>query len=323
LSWKRVGVSIIKWLLVIVPLAFLVSILVRNYGQLASDLADANPGYLVLSELAFLAMTFLWGVVWHLETSAIGVGLPWKKALIAYFASQLGKYLPGKVWMMAARFAIYQSELKDAPRVSLAVLFEAALHLGGQLILLVVVAMLWGWGKYESLRIASSLILLAIVVGSHPRILEFALNVVMRVLKKPSVELELKYIQVLLLYLAYAVVYSIGLVGIFLLYAAFEPLEPQVVLPLAFSVIAAGVGGMLVIFVPAGLGVREGLMYGILAPFVPHHLAALMSVASRFMFVLAQGILILVGLFGLKRIGIKINFRAKPEGESAGSDDAA
>jgi len=317
LSWKKIAISIVKWLVVAVPLAFLVSILAKNYEQLAPELAHADPRYLVLSELVFLAMTFLFGVVWHLETSAIGVGLTWGRALIAYFASQLGKYLPGKVWMMAARFAIYQSELKDAPRVSLAVLFEAALHLGGQLILLVAVAMLWGWGEYGSLRIACILILLAIMVGSHPKILEFGLNIVMGLLKRPKVELRLKYGQVLLLYLAYTAVYSIGLAGILLLYAAFEPLESQILLPLVFSAIASGVSGMLVIFVPAGLGVREGLMYAMLTPFIPQHMAALMPIASRFVFVLAQGIMILIGLAGLRRAGIKIELKSKPGKDGA------
>jgi len=309
LSWKKVILNIFKWLFVIVPLAFLVKILAENYGKVAPALGSARWDYIALSFAAFLLMTLFWGVMWHVATLVVGVGLPVKRALAAYFTSQLGKFLPGKVWMMAARFAIYHSELSDAPRVSVVVLLEAALHLGGQLLLLVALAMFYRQGEYGTLRIVATLILIMLIAASHPKILQFALNTVMRILKRPSVELQLRYSQILLLYVGYAIDYSFGVLGLFLLYKAFAPLQSSLLLPLAFSCIISGVGGMLVIFVPAGLGVREGLMYGILVQFIPQHMAALMPIASRFLTGLAQAVWILLGLWGFKKMGIKIDFK--------------
>lgn len=310
LNWKKVVLNIFKWLFVIVPLAFLVKILVENYSKVAPALRSARWDYVLLSLVAFLFMTFFWGMLWHLATLAVGVGLPVKKALAAYFTSQLGKFLPGKVWMMAARFAIYHSELTDAPRVSVVVLLEAALHLGGQLLLLIVLTLFYTLEGYESIKTVALVILFALLVGSHPKVLQFALNVAMRILKKPRVELGLTYVRLILLYLGYAFVYSFGVIGVLLLYQAFAPLSSSLCFPISLASVISGVGGMLVIFVPAGLGVREGLMYGILANFVPQHIAALLPIASRFLAGLAQAVWILLGLWGFKKMGIKINFKA-------------
>lgn len=323
LNLKKIILNIFKWLFVIVPLAFLVKILAENYGRVAPALKSARWDYVALSFVAFLLMALFWGVMWHLATLAVGVGLPIKKALAAYFTSQLGKFLPGKVWMMAARFAIYHSELTDAPRVSVAVLLEASLHLGGQLLLLVVLALFYTLEGYESLRTVALLILIALLVSSHPKILQFALNVAMRILKKPRVELELTYAHIILLYLGYTFVYSFGVIGVLLLYQAFAPLSSSLFLPVSLSSVISGVGGMLVIFVPAGLGVREGLMYGILVNFVPQHMAALLPIASRFLTGLAQALWILLGLWGFKRMSIKINFKVAPKVEDKKESESA
>lgn len=321
LNWKRAVLNTFKWLFVIVPLAFLVKVLVENYGKVAPALKSARLDYVLISIFAFLLMTFFWGLMWHFMTLAVGVGLPIRRALAAYFTSQLGKFLPGKVWMMAARFAIYHSELADAPRVSVAVILEAALHLGGQLLLLVALALFYTLSGYESLRIVALVILLALLIGSHPRALQFALNVAMRILKKPLVELKLAYAHIIALYLGYALVYSFGVIGVLLLYQAFAPLSSSLLLPISLASVISGVGGMLVIFVPAGLGVREGLMYGILVNFVPQHIAALLPVASRFLTGLAQAVWILLGLWGFKKMGIKIDFKINRKADDKKDDE--
>jgi uncharacterized membrane protein YbhN (UPF0104 family) len=66
-------------------------------------LSDARPEYLLPAGLLYLAAHTVWGTFWVQLLRGQGADVPWLTGLRAYFVSQFGKYVPGKVWVIVLR----------------------------------------------------------------------------------------------------------------------------------------------------------------------------------------------------------------------------
>jgi hypothetical protein len=62
--------------------------------------------YLIPAGFCYLACHTLWGTFWVQLLHAEGADVPWQKGIAAYFVSQFGKYVPGKVWVIVLRVGI-------------------------------------------------------------------------------------------------------------------------------------------------------------------------------------------------------------------------
>jgi hypothetical protein len=61
---------------------------------------------LALAGLLYLTAHTLWGTFWWQLLRAHHADVPWHRAVTAYFISQLGKYVPGKVWVIVMRVTL-------------------------------------------------------------------------------------------------------------------------------------------------------------------------------------------------------------------------
>jgi glycosyltransferase 2 family protein len=62
--------------------------------------------YLVLAGLLYLLTHTLWGTFWWQLLLSQGASVSWQVAMRAYYISQLGKYVPGKVWVIVLRMGL-------------------------------------------------------------------------------------------------------------------------------------------------------------------------------------------------------------------------
>lgn len=60
-------------------------------------------GYLIPAGLLYLACHTLWGTFWWQLLRGQGVAVSWFAGVRAYFVSQIGKYVPGKAWVLVLR----------------------------------------------------------------------------------------------------------------------------------------------------------------------------------------------------------------------------
>ncbi|MFL5339198.1 MAG: lysylphosphatidylglycerol synthase domain-containing protein [Gemmataceae bacterium] len=66
-------------------------------------------GWLALAAAAYMAAFCFWGSFWVRLVRGFGQPLPWLAGASAYFASQLGKYVPGKALAIVLRVAFARS----------------------------------------------------------------------------------------------------------------------------------------------------------------------------------------------------------------------
>jgi len=66
--------------------------------------------YLIPAGLLYLLCHTLWGTFWWQLLRGQGVPVSWYAGVRAYFVSQIGKYAPGKAWVLMLRIGLLRSE---------------------------------------------------------------------------------------------------------------------------------------------------------------------------------------------------------------------
>ena len=282
-SLLRVG----GWLLAAFVLARVSLNLVRGLGELRAQPLRGEPQWIIIaaSGLVFLLAHGVLIITWRMVLSCWGERLPFWSAARVWSVSNLGRYIPGKVWQIGAMGAMAR-ELDVSPiaasgsallgtLVNIAAGFVVALVSGHALLLSQVPAAMRALAVAVILAAAVSLLVLPFAM---PRVASAASRISGRPLQAT---LPMR-----------AVVYSlIGNVTAWLVYGAAFELFMSGVLGRAtggyLSYLAAYTSSYLIgyifLFAPAGVGFRETAMLELLqlAGLASRPEAALVTVTSR------------------------------------------
>jgi len=267
-----------------------------------SDLSPWRPALLplALSTVLLLAVNVAHAFLWRRILGDLRVGWPTARSTLRiYFLSSLGRYLPGKLWHTAGLAALSaRDEIPAAP--------AAACHMIGQLgfvttglLLLAAVLPEWGGGAPA---IMAALILLAAGAGVWILIATpagrrlrtwLAARVGGRVGPGLSATLDLadhiRPRDAALWFVGYGMSWVALGIAFSVFTAAFVPAAIYDTRHLAGTVAASYLAGLL-LFTPAGIGVREVTMFGLLAQtaVIPAPAAALVAAISRLWFTAAE-----------------------------------
>lgn len=245
----------------------------------------------------YLAHAFLWRrILRDLTRSTPGTS----DTLRIYFLSNLGRYLPGKVWQLAGMAVLAErAGLPGVAASAAAVLGQLVLLLTGAVFLVVLVP---AWpGSVPALLAALTLAALA-GIALHllggPIGARFRGRLRGRLATHVGLALELagdvRATHALRWALGYACTWvALGIAFVFFV-GAFVPEALSEGRHLAGTVAAAYLSGYLAFFAPAGAGVREGVMGLLLAQVVAPEAALVIAVASRLWFTLAEVAILLV-----------------------------
>ncbi len=268
---------------------------VRNWQAVRSDLQALSWVDLLASGIAGALAVTCSGMGWRVVLSGLGERVPVHPALTIFFAGQLGKYVPGSVWTAAiqADLGRRRAIARSTMLVSYVVALMIAVATGGLVGLLV----LFGAGAPRAM--ALWMLLLAALVGAallRPgwmnRGLAWAFTRAGRT--PPPVELPGRA-------LGASVAWLIACWGFFGLHAWLlaRPLGAGVadLAPTVGAFALAFVAGLLVVPLPAGAGVREGVLVATLAGSIGAPAALTVSLVSRL--VLLGVDLVMAALFGV------------------------
>ena len=272
--------------------AYLARALFANWQELARYHFTIRRGTFALATALLAAGYLYWFVLWHLLTVRMRVALPAGRAFAAYFYSMLWKYVPGKVWMLAARFYFYRKEGRDPAVVSVAVVLEGFYHVAGQAALVLILSPFSAAALPGAVRALAPVVLAVGLVLLHPRLLERILNAGLRLARRPPVRVPLSYGDLLLFLFLYLTEYALLGLAFYFLADSLLPLPVARIPDLALASAAGGVVSMLAIFTPSGLGVREGVFFLAVRPILPEAYAAILSLLTRVWTTLMEVVLI-------------------------------
>lgn len=263
----------------------------RNWAEVSRELGRISPlavlAGLVLTVSAPLATLMGWRVL----LADLGTRLPAAPAASVFLVGQLGKYVPGSVWTVLA-----QAEMGarlHVPRRRMAVV--GLLSIG----LAVLTGSLMGIPALPRLldRSADAFswwwVGLAVVLGAvllWPRLLNAVIARGLRLLRRDPLEHELSGRAVALTSLWFVLAWLCAGGGVLVLareVAPEAPLGPVLVATLCGFPLASA-AGMFSVLVPAGVGVRDGLLGLLLVTLMPLSAATAVVVVARFLAVLAD-----------------------------------
>jgi uncharacterized membrane protein YbhN (UPF0104 family) len=291
-AWLKKGAAVF---IILVCFFFLGKTLHNNLGQLGAYQWQLKPLFLILSFVFLEANLAVSALVWQRILKLFGINLPFSKSFKIMFVSAPGKYVPGKVWIYLSQ--IYLSQKAGIPK-SIA-LFSMLLLFGGYVLAGVVIFVfsLFFWQGISWWLISTFLLLSLTALGLlfTPRML----NLIMRASaffsskfrggqsqEKLSITGRVTDIaQIMMILLVDWMIFG---VAVYFLINSFYQIDLQQTVVLCGIFALSVLAGIASFFVPAGLGVREGVQSYLLGLFIPLSAAVLISLVMRAWMILGE-----------------------------------
>jgi uncharacterized membrane protein YbhN (UPF0104 family) len=243
-------------------------------------------------------------LAWRALLAGLGSPLPLPAAIRVMFIGQLGKYLPGAVWALAAQVELARDY--DVPRrrstaaslVGMAVTLMVGLMAAGLMLPLTSAhAIEHYWWVLAVTPLAAACLL--------PRVIRFGLNLALRVLRRPPLE-ETVGAAAMARALAWTTLGWLfyGAHAWFLISDFADKGVHTFALALGGYALAWAVG-FLIIFFPGGIGPREVALIAVLAPVMPSGSALVVALASRVVMTVGDLVWAGIGLTLGKRRAIR------------------
>ncbi|MFI5626324.1 lysylphosphatidylglycerol synthase domain-containing protein [Nocardioides sp. NPDC051685] len=249
-------------------------------GQLGESLVELGPWPIIMScALATIGTAFTY-LEWREVLRGLGVTLPLAQGARVFFLSQLGKYLPGSIWPVVMQMEAGRARGASRATMVAANLFTLVVGCTVGLIIACVTLPFAAPGAFTHYWWAL-LALPVLLAMLHPATMPRALNVLLRFLRRAPItsRLPVRYTvrsgawaSVSYLFLGSHIAVMVGALGG----------GRAVVLIMSVGAISLAVCvGVLALPVPAGLGVRDGVLVLTMAPTIGLAPALLVTVTAR------------------------------------------
>ena len=244
------------------------------------DLSGWGPSWplVAISCLVLLAGYFGTGLLWgHIARGLGGPALGPFVSIRLFMIANLGRYVPGKVWQIAGLAALAKSRGMPASTATAAAVLGQGIALASAT--LIGLGSVWALAEGATWRWAAPVVLFGIVVvGLMPPVFRAVSRLWFRLARAdepPGLTPSLA-VGWLLFGLGTWVVYS---AAFWLLVSGLGFAAAPLATASAFA--AAYVLGYVMVFAPAGIGVREGFLVALLSPQLGAPTAGAIAVAAR------------------------------------------
>lgn len=278
----------------------------RNAGALRAYDWQPNALRLGLSVVA-QTLVLLWGIfVWQRVLVRFhGGAAPLHELGRIWFLSGVAKYIPGKVW----QFVAVADLARRAGLSRVLILTSMLVHVGFTLLAAMVVSAatlpLRDFGIPLDPAAALAIAAVAAVLLAHPLVLNTALRLVPRALHRDVLAWNGRWADGLLLLGLNLVSWAVSGVAFWVFVTSLVALPASTIVPIAGVNALSFVAGYVVILAPAGLGVREVTMKGLLQPLVGAA-SVVVAILSRLWTIAAELLgAVLVVLWARRMDGLK------------------
>ncbi len=303
--WKT-----LSYLIVFLIIFFLAKQLLDNWQQIKDYQFSFNYFYLLLSSfllaLGFVSMTYIWQLILKILEPALRLSF-WQVIKI-YLTSEISRYLPGKIWPILGKIYLIKESSASKKNLLAGSLLNSVLSLAATFTLgLVFISFSLGNISHFYYYISLA-VMVVIFIVVHPKIFYFLFNSLLKRFKKIEIAKEnfISYqnvIKITSLYLASSFIRA---------FAFFWFVKS--ITAVSFSQMPAIVGafalstalGVVAVFTPSGLGVKEGMLVVFLRSFLTLPVSILISFLARIWHLLTQlGLFLLVYLIDYLKGGNK------------------
>ncbi len=270
--------------------------LYQNLGEISHYRWQIRYEFLILSFLCLVINLGVASYAWKKILAFFHASLPFDQSFKIMSVSATGKYVPGKVWQYLGQ--IYLGRKAGLPKsvtfFSMILLFLVYNLVG----ILVFLFSLFFWRSFSPLLISvlSGVSISVFMVALYPPILNRVLSILFRLFKREPLTIGARFDQILHILLILIVDWIIFGIGAYLLLNSFYSIDLSQTVILCGIFAISVIAGILSFFVPAGLGVREGVQSYLLSFFIPVPMAILISLVMRVWITLGELACFLIAL---------------------------
>jgi hypothetical protein len=275
---RRTLARVFQAVIVFLILAFWADLLIRNWDQIATYPWRLSWPALLSSMAVLLLQIVLVGTIWWRALATVGKTLPWRQGLAVWLQAQIARYVPGGVWDVAGRLVLGQQAGVGKRVLSASVGLEMGLQVLSASVFLAVALLLRAEAKTMIYLPFVVLVVLGSAILLSPRVFTALVNWGLRLLRRPPLPMQIAYLDVMVLFLARLLAHALKGFGFFLFARGLADIPWSQAPLMASAYVGAWLIGYLVVFVPTGIGVREGalvLLLGTQAPVAAVTAAAL------------------------------------------------
>lgn len=263
------------------------------YGLKQIDLAQLRPHPmpLILAMLLYTSGVLIGGLCWSLIMKGLGQELSLRTNMRVHLSANIVKYLPGYAWQILGKAYLCNRHGIPGELIGIGIALEFfSIVLTGlwtaALTLPTAQLETWGLAKFSTWR-WPGIVLLSVLLIAIPRLLKGMIQywgTHGRNVRQLRIDQKSLWLMLLLMILAW---FILG-VTLYLLSTALYPIAPAALPSLTSAWAASSILSLAVIFVPTGLGVREGALTFLLAPHLPMALAAIVAILARVISILSE-----------------------------------
>ncbi|HEY8480572.1 MAG TPA: lysylphosphatidylglycerol synthase domain-containing protein [Spirillospora sp.] len=298
MNLKVVAVRALRILLVMLALGFCGYSVASQWDATADAIRQMSWTALVGALAAGLAGLFVWMLGWREFLAGLGSPLPVRAVFRISAISQLGKYVPGKVWALVTQIEMTREHRVPPERSFGSTMLAVATSTACGLAVAAVTLPLTSAAARETYWFLFLLapVLLALL---HPKIVTWSLGLMLRVIRRPPLERPVG-LGVTLRAIAWTVLgWTMFGVHTWLLCAAVGGDGAGLPFLATGAYALAFVAGFLVFIAPSGIGAREAALTVVLTPALPAGAPVVVAIASRVLLTAADltvaGIALLLG----------------------------
>ncbi len=296
--WIRLAVrALAVLLLVLLALRFR-----QLWHEQHVDFSDADATVLALAGVVSFIAVVAYGCVWPVILREIGTPPP-RGSVRIFLQSQLGKYVPGSVWQYAGRVGLARAHGVAVRSTVLSLGIEvAASALAAVTVGLFVLPLV---AAVPLALVLAGLAFIAAVRGG--RLADIAIRFVRRIVPVPVEEFRLVFRAAPRMSVLYLPVWALYGTAFWLTGRALFPVPASDFVLFAAAFPLGWLVGMAAVFAPGGIGVREAVLVGLLAPTVGQREAIVIAAASRLLLTAADlvggGVSILIPRLSPRGVG--------------------
>lgn len=266
--------------------------LARNWGEVSGSFARIGVGPLALGLLLALLSPALTVLGWRVLMADLGSRLHIAPASGVFFVGQLGKYLPGSVWSVVVQADMAHRLGVPRRRTAVVGLITIALSaLCGMVAGLPALPALLTRGEARLPWWFLVVVIGGLLVALWPPVLNRAIALLFRLVRRDPLEHDLTLPAVALSTMWFTLSWLAGGASVWVMASSLARDDADAshlaVVAISGYLLAAGIG-MFSFVVPAGVGVRDGVLVLLLATSMPVAAATAVVVVARFYSVVAD-----------------------------------
>jgi hypothetical protein len=287
-EYKGKIIQLIKAIISVVIIFFIVEYTKMNVDALNNFEFRLNYFYLTISFIILLIYIFNQFVLWYYITKQNQCSIGFFKSIISRAYSEFGKYVPGKVFGYAMLLYTYTKAKQSKKLVAFCIFLELFVSMLAAALIFLFSLFFTDILNFQKYRIAALILLLFFFVLIHPKILNYFTTIFFKISKREPIKLNISCYQLLKIVSLYVVNLMVFGVAFVLFINSIYSVPFSNFLYVAGTTVAAGLIGLFAIFVPAGLGVREGVMVFTLSFIIPPTFAGIVALTSRIWLTLGE-----------------------------------